>query len=210
MLSYNIKPTLDALTSTQRGRACAGRRNTQYWLALDLDSDTSHRRESVYVLDYVFGIWGKYLCADFGTVMITGKDGTLYSGLTTQGDMIQWDTGTDDRGTAISLSWYSPQYDFGDWTAVKHPLDVIVSAKAISGKTITVSHFVDGVLKSQTLPFSLTPSGSQTKVFLKKRHISGQSYGGYIQFAFDNAELAAAVEIYAFSIGAYVDKRQNG
>lgn len=206
MLSYNIKPTFDAFTSTQRAGVAAGRLNTQYWLCYDSDADSVN--DSVYYLDYVYGVWGKYTNKK-DNIYLTRRDGTLLSG-GGDTDEVRTQNATDnDNGTAINMIWDTPDYDFDDWTKIKHPLDVMVVAAPISGKTITVSHLVEGVVVGTTLTMSLTASGSQDKVYLKKRSLPNTSYGGYIRYRFSNNETSANVQIYGYSVAAYLDSRQN-
>lgn len=215
MLSYNIKPTAEGWTQTQRQYAVAGRLNTQYWLAIDEAAASANN--TVYYLDYVLGVWGKYT-APSPCVFISRRDGTLMSASgnissfagTGTGHVYTHDTGTDDAGTNITAYWFTPDYDFGDWLKVKHPLDMVISAKSISGKTITLTHYVDGVANATTLSFDLTPSGSKDKAFFLKRSFPSTSYGRYFKFKFSNAEAAAAIEIYAFSVRAAIDERQQG
>ena len=218
MMSYNIKPNLEAFTDAQRAGAVAGRTNTQYWLSYDASGDG--KNESVYVLDYVLGVWGFYSNKKLA-VCYTTRAGRLLAGQSDSDAIYAHNdpaheifagtasTGNDAEG-AVDMFWDTPDYDFGDWTCIKHPLDIEVVATPISGKTITVSHYVEGVVQSATLPFLLTASGSQDKVYLKKRHLPGTSYGGYLRFRLRNAEASALTQVFGYSIIAYVDERQNG
>jgi hypothetical protein len=206
MLSYNIKPTLDAFTTAQRAGACAGRRNTQYWLAYDSDLDGTN--DTVYYLDYVYGVWGQYTNKK-ENIFYTRRNGDILSGGGDTDQVRQHDITDDDNGSAISMLWDTPDYEFNDWTVVKHPLDIMLSAGTLTGKTITITHLVDGVAQGTTLPLALTASGSQDKVFLTKRALPNSSYGRYIRFRFTNADNAAPVQIFAYSVAAYLDARQN-
>jgi hypothetical protein len=206
MLSYNIKPTVDAFTAASRVLACAGRLNTQYWLCIDTDADSAN--DTVYYLDYVYGVWGKYTNKK-ENVFYTRRTGGLISG-GADTDVVRLHNDTDnDNGSAITMVWDTPDYDFGDWTKIKHPLDILMVAAPISGKTLTVSHLVEGVVQSATLSMSLTASGSQDKVYLRKRHLPNTSYGGYIRFRFTNSETSAPVQVFAYSAAAYTDARLN-
>ncbi len=140
----------------------------------------------------------------------TKRDGTLISARKVQGDIVQWDTTDNDDGAAIAWEWYTPEYDWGKWMVRKHPLDIMMSAYPISGKTVTLTHLVDGVSQGTTVSFSLTPTGSPNKVYLAGRHLPATSYGRYVQFKFSSSETSAPVKVFAFSIGAFLDKRQNG
>lgn len=216
LLSYNIKPTAEGWTSTMKRTSCAGRLNTQYWLGIQ-DTTTS-QNNTVYVLDYTLGVWGRYSALN-PHVFYTKQDGTLisasgnsdvtYTG-TGNGNVYTHDSGSADSGSAIDAYWDTPEYDFGDWAKVKHPLDAVIAAKSISAKTITLSHYVDGVVSGTTLSFSLTPSGSKDKAFFLKRSFPSTSYGRFFKFRFRNAEASADIELYAFSIRAAIDERQQG
>jgi hypothetical protein len=207
MLSYNIKPTIDTWTSTQRSTACAGRLNTQYWLAID--SDSNSLPDVVYYLDYVYGVWGYYTNKK-ENVFYTRRDGTLLSG-GSDTDVIRKHNDTDnDNGSAISMIWDTPDYDFDDWVAVKNCLDIIVSAYPITGKTLTISHIVDGITSATTISMSLTPPSTQDKVFLVKRHQPSTSYGRFIRYRFTNNETSAPIQVFAYSIGGNLSERQNG
>lgn len=207
MLSYNIKPTVDTWTSTQRSTACSGRLNTQYWLAID--SNSNNLPDVVYYLDYVYGVWG-YYTAKNENIFLTRRNGDLLSG-GSDTDVIRKQNDTDnDNGSAISMIWDTPDYDFDDWVAVKGCLDIIVSAYPISGKTITISHVVDGITSATTLSMSLTASSTQDKVFMLKRHQPGASYGRFIRYRFANNETSAPVQVFAYSIGGNLSERQNG
>lgn len=207
MLSYNIKPTVDTWTSGQRGSACAGRLNTQYWLAIDSGSD--NLPDVVYVLDYVYGVWGYYTNKK-ENVFLTRRDGTLLSG-GSDTDVIRKHNDTDnDNGSAIDMIWDSPDFDFDDWVAVKTALDIMVSAYPISGKTLTVTHLVDGVASATTISMSLTASGTQDKVYLRKRHQPSASYGRFVRYRFSNNETSAPIQVFAYSIAGNLSERQNG
>lgn len=208
MLSYNIKPTVEAWTSTMTSAACAGRYHTQYWLAVNEDAAGS-TNEVVYYLDYVLGVWGRYTVPN-PTVFCTRRSGALISGSATVGHVILHDDTENDNAGAITAYWDTPDYDFGDFLRVKHPIDAVICAKAISAKNIVLSHKVDGASIGTTLTFLLTPSGSKDKAFFLKRSFPSTSYGRYIRFRFTNSETDAPIEIYAYSIRAAVDERQQG
>jgi hypothetical protein len=207
MLSYNIKPTLDLLTSTQRAGAIAGRSLTQYWLAIDTNADGAC--DSVYYLDYVYGVWGFY-SNKLDAVYYTRRDGTLLSGGSVVGHVFKHNDTDLDNATAITCFWETPDYDFDDWVSVKHPLDIILCALPISGKSLVINHYVDGVQQGQTLTFPLTASGSQNKIYFTKRSIRNTSYGRYARFRYTNSEVNAPIQIFGYSISAYLDARENG
>lgn len=215
MLSYNIKPTAEGWSSAVKQTAVAGRLNTQYWLALDEDGSGS-TNEVVYYLDYVLGVWGKYTAPSVPKVFVTRRGGALISagkspvGGATKAHIVTHDTTENDAGAAITMIWDSPDFDFDDWVKVKHPLDVIVEGKGISGKTLVVSHIVDGALIATTLTFTLTPVGSKDKAYFLKRGFPSTSFGRLIRLRFTNTEASAPVEVYAFSIRASIEERRNG
>lgn len=207
LLSYNIKPTIDAITTTARPLCAAGRLFTQYWLAVDTDADG--KNDEVYVLDYLYGVWGRYTNKK-ENVFYRLVDGTLLSG-GSDTDVIRKHNDTDnDAGSAITATWDTKDYDADDWTKKKRLMDVIISAYPISGKTITVSHLLDGVVQGTTISMSLTASGSQDKVYLVGRHLPDTSYAGWIRFRLTNAETDARIRVFGYSIAVNALERQNG
>lgn len=207
LLSYNIKPTIDAITTTARPLCAAGKLFTQYWLAVDTDADG--KNDEVYVLDYLYGVWGRYTNKK-ENVFHTLVDGTLLSG-GSDTDIIRKHNDTDnDAGSAISLTWDTKDYDADDWTKKKRLMDIIISAYPISGKTITVAHLLDGVVQGTTISMSLTASGSQDKVYLVGRHLPDTSYAGWVRFRLTNAETDARIRVFGYSMAVNVLERQNG
>lgn len=207
MLSFNIKPSLDALTDASKLIACAGRLRTQYWLCVDADGNGEN--DEVYYLDYVLGVWGRYTNKK-EKVFVRRLDGSLISG-GDESDLIRKHDDTEnDSGSAITATYDSKDYDFDDWVANKKLHDIVVCAKPISGKTLTVSHLIDGLVQGTTISMSLTRAGGYDKVYLRGRGFPSTSYAPYVRVRFSNAETDAKFEIYAFSIRASVDNRQNG
>lgn len=207
LLSYNIKPTLESLTDTAKAGAVAGKHNTQYWLCVDTDADG--KNDTVYYLDYIFGIWGQYTNKNYNA-FATRKDGSLIGG-TSNTDRIDIQNDTNnDNGSAISMIWDSPDYDGGDWAKIKQVHDIITAVGPISAKTLTVSHLLNGVVQGTTLSQSLTPTGAEDKVYLRRRHFPDASYSPYIRFRFSNNETDALVKIFGYSSVLNVLERANG
>lgn len=208
LLSYNIKPTIDAISDSVKMTACAGKLRTQYWLCIDADGNGEN--DEVYVLDYVLGVWGRYTNKK-EKVFLRRNDGTLISG-GDEDDIIRKHDDTDnDSGSAVSMIWDTKDYDFDDWVARKEPHDVIVMAEVLSGKTVTITHLVDGLASATTQSFSLTRAGGYDKVYHTGRGFPTASAGGrFLRLRFSNAESDARVKILGFSLQASVSERQNG
>ncbi len=207
MLSYNIKPTLDALSSTVRGGACSGKLNTQYWLNVDTDNDG--KCDAVYYLDYVYGVWGYYTNKK-NNVYFTKRDGTLISGGSDTDNVRTQNDTENDNGSAISMVWDTPDYDFDDWVATKKALSIVTCAYPISAKNITITILSEGIASATTKNFLLTPASTEDKVYHRAGHFPGTTLGGFIRFRFTNAETDAPIKIFAYSIAGIVEERQNG
>ena len=206
LLSYNIKPTIDAITDTARGIACAGRLRTQYWLAVDTDADGDN--DEVYVLDYVYGNWGRYTNKKINVMAKLYNNTLITGGSDTDVIMLQDDT-DNDNGSAINMIWDTKDYDGDDWTAIKHPYDLKLVAEPITAKTLTLTHLVDGVASATTLPFTLTGVGSRDKVYFTGRHLPSASYGGYFRYRFSNNETSARVKLLGYSSKIIVSPRRS-
>lgn len=207
MLSYNIKPTLDAMSAAQRAGACSGRLNTQYWLGFDSDADS--KCDAVYYLDYVYGVWGYYTNKK-ENVYFTKRDGTLISGGSDTDQIRTHNTTDNDNGVAISMIWDTPDYDFEDWVATKKAISIITCAAPITAKNVTITLLVEGVAGATTKTFLLTAAASEDKVYHRAGHFPGTQLGGFVRFRFTNAETDAPVKIFAYSIAGIVEERQNG
>jgi hypothetical protein len=108
------------------------------------------------------------------------------------------------------MIWDSPDYDGGDWAKVKQAHDLMTAVSPISGKTLTVSHLLNGIVQGTTITQSLTPVSTEDKVYLKRRHFPDASYSPYIRFRFSNNETDAPVKIYGYSSVLNVLERANG
>ncbi len=207
LLSYNIKPTIDAISYTTKTLAAAGRLRSQYWLAVDTDANSLN--DTVYVLDYIYGTWSIYTNKK-EHVFCRRQNGTLISGGSDTDVIRLHDDTENDNGSAITFVWDSKEYHLDQFTNIKKLHDIMMSAYPISGKTVTVSTVINGVTQGTTISFSLTGSGSQDKVFLKGRHLPDTYYGQYVRVRFTNADTSATVKIFGYSISAEVEERRNG
>ncbi len=204
LLSYNIKNTIDGLTEAVKLDAASGKLRSQYWLCIDTDSDG--KNDTVYVLDYVYGVWGKYTNKD-ENIFYRRLDGTLISGGSDTDKIRLHDTTENDEGAAINMIWDTKEYHVDVWTNIKKLEDVFAVAAPITGKTVTVSHLIDGVVSGTTIAWSLTGTGTRDKVYLPGKHFPDGSYGRYCKLRFSNNETDANVKIYAYSIKVTVDER---
>ncbi len=209
LMSYNIQPDFDAMSNATKALAVGGRIRTQYWLSVDTDSDSTN--DTAYVLDYVYGIWGKYTNKK-ETVYLTRQDGTLISGsMDAQAVIRKHDDTSNDNGTAITLTYDSPGYEFDDWVRRKQLHDIVLKTNAIVGKTVTVSHLVDGTLQSNTKVFNLDAAlTGNNEVIHKFYHPPDTSYGLNIRIRISNAETSADLEVYGYSLRAKMRERENG
>ncbi len=212
LLNYNIKPTIDAITDTARGLAAAGKLRTQYWLAVDTDADGIN--DEVYVLDYVYGVWGRYTNKK-ENVFYRLYNGNLISG-GAESDLIRLhDTTDNDNGVAINMIWDTKDYDGEDWTRLKRIRDVKLVAEPISAKTLTVTHLISGVAQGTTLSWTLTATGSEDKVYFgftpaTINHFASTSFAPYFRFRFSNNETSARIKLLGYSIGYASEERRTG
>lgn len=207
LLSYNIKPTIDSISFATKQLAAGGKLRSQYWLAVDTDADNLN--DTVYVLDYVYGSWGKYTNKK-EHVFYRRQDGTLISG-GSDTDVIRTQDDTDnDNGSAISMIWDTREYHLEDFTKIKHLHDIMAVAEPITAKAVTISTIINGITQGTTITWTLTATSTEDKVFLKGRHLPATSYGQFVRIRFANNETSARVKLFGYSIGAAVDERQNG
>lgn len=202
-MSEAIRFDIENLTKTG---TCAGKTRDLYVLAYDSDADG--KNDAAYVLDLRLGVWSQWTNVK-SNVFVTRDDGTLTSGGADLAIIRKHDSGEDDEGGAITMTWRSPKYYFDDFTGSKQLLDVYWNAKVIAGKTLTTNVYVDGVLKDTQSAQSLSAvaAGEDIKTF--GIDSTDSVYGRFIQIEFTNAELAAAVEITDFNILAKVIPRQQ-
>lgn len=212
LLSYNIKPTVDAITDTARGLAAAGKLRTQYWLAVDTDADGVN--DEVYVLDYVYGVWGRYTNKK-ENVFHRRYNGSLISG-GSDTDVIRLHDDTDnDNGVAIDMVWDTKDYDGGDWTMIKHLRDIKAVAEPISAKTLTISHLINGIVQGTSFTWTLTATSTEDKVYYgftpgTIRKFAPSSYGAYFRIRFRNNETSARIKLYGYSVRVGLEERRTG
>lgn len=202
-MSEAIRFDIEALTKTG---VCAGRTHDTYVMAYDSDADG--KNDSAYVLDLRMGIWTQFTNVK-ATCFVTRDDGTLTSGGSDLKIIRKHDSGEDDEGGAITMTWRSPKYYFDDFTGTKQLLDAYWNAKAITGKTLTTNVYVDGVLKDTQSAQSLSPLSVGEDIKTLGVDSTADVYGRFIQIEFVNAEVAAPVEITDFNIAAKVTPRQQ-
>jgi hypothetical protein len=207
LMSYNIQPDFDSMSNATKQLACGGRIRTQYWLAVDTDSDS--KNDTAYVLDYVYGMWGKYTNKK-SSKMYTRQDGTLLSGGSDKDEIRQEDTTSNDNGSAITLTYISKSHEFGSWLKKKQLQDVILKTNAITGKTIVLSHVVDGVTQSNTKTFNLDAVNSADEVIHKFYHPPDTSGGLRVAIQLVNSETSADLQVLGYSLMAKVRERENG
>ena len=206
-VSYNIKPTIDAITTTARPLCAAGRLRTQYWLAVDTDADGVN--DEVYVLDYVLGIWFRYTNKK-ENVFLRLADGRLFSGGADTDVVRLHDNTENDNGSAITMTWDSKDYDGGDFTRLKRLHDFIAVAAPISAKNITISHLVNGIVQGTTMNWLLTATSTEDKVYFNRRHLPATSFGAFFRFRLTNAETSATIKVFAYSVKVALEERANG
>lgn len=208
LMSYNVQPDFHNMSNATKALASGGRLRTQYWLSVDTDSNSLN--DTAYVLDYVFGMWSKYSNKK-EHVYLTRQDGTLISGSSDTDVIRKHDDTENDNGSAITMTYDSPGLQFGEWTRRKQMHDIILKTNAVTGKTITVSHVIDGTLQAGTNVFNLDAvlSGND-QVIHKLYHPADTSYGLNIRVRLSNAETSAPVEVYGYSVRAKMRERENG
>jgi hypothetical protein len=206
ILSTNIQPDIEAITSAARPEAAAGRYKNQYWMAYDSDADA--KNDTAYVLDYVYGIWTQYTVVRAARFLLK-DDQTFLSGGSEETIIHQRDSSANDNGGIINFIWTSNDFDLGSLAVDKTVLDLYLSCEAIAGgKTITIEHFIDGVLQADTPTFSLTAVGSNTYAYGKTNMVDTVT-GRYIRFRLSNKQLAATVKLYGFNALIYPRERQD-
>ncbi len=212
LLSYNIKPTIDAITDSARLLAAAGKLRTQYWLAVDTDADG--KNDEVYVLDYVYGVWGRYTNKK-EHVFCRLYNGTLISGGSDTDIIRLHDTTENDNGVAINMIWDTKDYGGEDWTELKRIRDVKLVAEPISAKTLTVTHLVSGIAQATTLSWTLTAASTEDKVYFgftpsTINHFAAGSSAPFFRFRFSNNETSARIRLLGYSIGYTAEPRRTG
>jgi hypothetical protein len=205
-LSEDIQFDIEDLTNTVKSAACAGKYKNNYILAFDSDGDG--KNDSAYVLDMLGGTWMLWTNIN-AKVFCTFDDGTLISGASDLIKLRQHDTGEDDEGVAIDMIWRSSKMDFADFTAFKRMLNYFWNVKPIAGKTLTSRIYVDGV-SIDVLATDITAhqvDGNDEAIKVIGYDGVEKSYGRFLQLEFENAELAAAIEISGFSAEAELTPR---
>lgn len=214
--SYNIQPTIDAYTRTERVAAVAGRLKKQFWITF-----LSGVTYTTYVLDYVYGSWTRYTNLQ-QTQYLTRRDGTFFwrgGGTFSDVDIIQGDIGAYDElkdafagvATAVPIVWefYTKDFDFGDWVARKQPYDFFVQAAANSGVNINATIFINGVSGSSITPISLTPPGLQTRVIVSGgSHWPTEGTRNYLKYYINGTSSTVHFTIYGYSAMAEVLPRK--
>ena len=204
LMSYNIQPDFDSMSNATKSLACAGKLRTQYWLCVDTDSDSVN--DTAYVLDYVYGIWSKYTNKK-ENVFYRRQDGTLISGGQDTDVIRKHDDTMNDNGSAITMVYDTPGLQFGSFLKNKQLHNINVETNTITGKTLVVSHIVDGVTQATTLTLAMDSVGTKDRAILRRRHPPSGSYGRTIRLRFTNSETSADVEIYSWRAG--VQEREN-
>ena len=209
LMSYNVQPDFDSMSNATKALAVGGRLRTQYWLSVDTDANSVN--DTAYVLDYVYGIWGKY-SNKLEKVYLTRQDGTLISGsMDSQAVIRKHDDTSNDNGSAITFTYDSPGYEFDDWVRRKQLHDIVLKTNAIAGKTVLVSHLIDGTLQANTKTFNLDAViVGNSQVIHKFYHPPDTSYGLVIRIRISNAETSADLEVYGYSLRAKMRERENG
>lgn len=208
LMSYNIQPDFDSMSNATKALASAGRLRSQYWLSVDTDADSIN--DTAIVLDYVYGAWGKYSNKK-ESVYYTRQDGTLISGGADTDVVRKQDDTENDNGSAITMTYDSPGYEYGDWVRRKQVHDFIIKTNAVAGKTLVLSHLVDGVLQSSTKTFNLDAViVGNDEVIHKFYHPPDTTYGLNIRLRLVNSETSAPVQVFGFSTRARMRERENG
>lgn len=207
LISHNIKPTIEELSDSVKSTACAGKYKSQYWLCIDADADGEN--DEVYYLDYVLGVWGRYTNKK-EKVFCRLRDGSLMSGGDDLDVIRKHDDTNNDNGVAINMVWDTKDMDFDEWVAEKGIDDIMMVAKPIANKTLTISYLLNGILQGTTKSFALDPASTEDKVYLQEAHFPISAFSAYIRFRFSNAETDAPIEIYGYDILGTTEERVNG
>ena len=204
MMSYNIKPTIEALTSTVKIAAVAGRSRSNYWLSYDSDADGLN--DSAYILEYISGIWFKYSNIK-GSRFVTRDDGSLILGGSDKVIVrLQEDT-SNDESTAITMTWDSKDYVLGSFAKDKQLHDLFLSAEVLSGGTYTAEHLIEGKLQTDSISFALDAINTSDTIVVNSTYMPDTSQGKYFSLRFTNAQSAKRPKLYEYSVGVEVRNR---
>lgn len=208
LASDAIQPSITAITDTAKGLACAGRLRNQYWLCYD--SDANSVNDKAWVFDYVEGCWFQYDTIK-ASVFLTRRDETFFSGAHDSPIIRQHDTTNQDSGVAITATWKSKVFDDDSFIDDKALLDFWIYADAISGATLTVNLFLNGVQNADSFTVSLTaddPSSSGSTVMVPKNWTDSAANRNF-QIKITDSISNSRSKIHAFSILYDRRERQN-
>lgn len=208
-LSPLIRYDIENLTEAVKQGAAGGMFNDrQYWLSYDSDNDGIN--DSAYVLNLMPQIqaWTHYTNIK-ASIFLSLSDAEFISGGDDKVIIRTHDVGDDDEGSLIPFEWRSKDHEITSSYDLKKLLDIGVSAGPLTGKTITITTFVDGIDSGDTITMSLTPTlgGSQSNIKLLSKMLQGQQ-GNSFYFVFTNNEADAPIEIYDYSAMVEIIGRQ--
>lgn len=209
LMSLAIKETVAGLTNTVKTGAAAGHYRNQYWLCIDTDADG--KNDEAYVLDYVSGIWFRYTNIK-GKVFLTKDDGTLLSGGSDKVIVREHNDTSDDESTAITMSWDSKAYDFGEegsFIADKQGHDLFVFCEAMTGGTLTVDRIINGRVLADPITFTLDAAVSGEDRVYKNSNVPDTDNGRHFQLRISNAQAAKRPKVFGYSMEAEIKERAS-
>ena len=146
-LSENIRPTLDTIADSMKAKCAGAFYNGRYYLACALDGATTNDSILVYRLPASGspGAWTLYKDISVASFAVTrGDEYGLFAG-TTDGYILQLETGTNDNGSVISMRYKTPQMAPGGFDTVKHFKQLHIAAESDTTQTATVGIDTDDV-----------------------------------------------------------------
>lgn len=185
-----------------------GRRRNQIRVAYK--GSGSAVNNEMLVLDMVRGAWGLWTGIKANVFAQDGIDKLLFG----RADAVhvgEMDNGVTDNGTNITAIVETPDLVDPGWEFEKHWREMYLYVRAKAGQSLTVKHYVDGVLQSDvlTLGIGTTDSGGNTRNFVYAREVfpDGTLNGRMIRLRIEDATADQSLELFGYSVSAYVDER---
>ncbi len=189
LMSNNITPTLNTMTSGSESLAAAGTYKNKYILSFPISGGWK-----TVNLNYVQGSWE--IDSGNSARCYYSQGANLYGGSTTGGYVYQIGTGTADDTAAITSYVWSKNYTMEAPNNTKRLLYLMVWAKASGSWNMDINIKVDDKLYPQTWKMPLGTKGSLETTRREIVPLNCDVQGGMVAVKFGTSTINQPFEIY--------------
>lgn len=199
-MSKAVDKTLFDLTAAQRTEMAVGRFADQIEVAYPASGATNTKS---LVTDLEDQIWGRYSNRT-ARIYATRPDGSLLgASASATVRVLKFNTGADDIGSAITMTWNTPDIDFGEFYSDKHWMQSFLHV-ASQAVTWTMTYTINGAASGDSSQTMVGNTEGPVKRIVGK---GAATDGRFFRFQISEANATLSGEGYGIECEAEISER---